>query len=202
MVVVGIDLAGVETRPTGFCILREKSFETSIVYTDEEIIKKVASINPDVVAIDAPLSLPRGRKSIDERTNIHLRGCDRELLRRGIKFLPITLGAMRKLTKRGMELKRILEKNHKVIEVYPGGAQDIWSIERNGTGLRTGLRKLGFKLNSNITDHEMDALTCAIVGRLFLEGKIDIYGNSIEGTIIMPKTSKKMKGKGRTKTKK
>ena len=36
---------------------------------------------PDVVSIDAPLFLPKGRKSLEQRGPPHLRACDRELLR-------------------------------------------------------------------------------------------------------------------------
>jgi predicted nuclease with RNAse H fold len=164
--------------------------ETSLVYTNEETLKKVKECKPKIIAIDAPLSLPTGRKSIGQRTKVHLRECDKELLKRGIKFFPITLGPMRKLTSRGMALRRILEAEHfKVIEVYPGGAQDILGIPRKQQGstkLRAGLEKQGIKgLNDQMTDHELDAVTCALVGKLFLEGKTLTYGNGRQ-TIIMP----------------
>src|SRR5271157_3757367 len=102
MSIVGLDLAGVETRPTGYCKLVNMDVETSLLYTDNEILAKIRQISPRVVAIDAPLSLPPGRKSLEERTSEHLRESDRELLRRGIRFFPLTLGPMRKLTERGM----------------------------------------------------------------------------------------------------
>lgn len=190
MVVVGIDLAGVETRQTGFCILKGMKTETSILHSDDEIIKKIEEIKPDVVAIDAPLSLPKGRKSIEEKTDVHLRECDRELLRRRIKFFPITLGPMRSLTKRGIKLKRILKKKgFRVIEVYPGGAQDVWKIPRKQKGLeklRKGLERLRVKeLTEKMSDHELDAITCALVGKLFLEGNAEILG-VLEDGIVMP----------------
>lgn len=195
MTVIGLDLAGVERRPTGLCVLRGMKTETSLVYTDDEILKRVAKTRPDIVAIDAPLSLPAGRKSIEQRTNVHLRECDMELLRRGIRFFPITLGPMRQLTKRGMTLKAKLEKqNFLVIEVYPGGAQDILGIPRKQKGLEqlaAGLKKLGLKgLEQEMTDHELDAVTCAFVGKLFLEGKSITYGTP-EQAIVMPRETKK-----------
>ncbi len=191
MKTVGLDLAGVETRPTGFCALEDSTAEALLVYTDEEIVHRIKAMQPQIVAIDAPLSLPKGRKSIDERTSVHLRECDRELLRRGIRFFPITLGAMRKLTNRGIALRRKLEsKGFKVIEVFPGGAQDVLKIPRKQHGLaklRTGLENLGIKgLNSSMTDHELDAVTCAYVGKLFLVGKAEVYGTR-QRSIIMPK---------------
>ncbi|MCW4047722.1 MAG: DUF429 domain-containing protein [Candidatus Bathyarchaeota archaeon] len=194
MSVVGLDLAGVEKRPTGLCILNGMAAETLLVYTDQEILRAIEAAKPRVVAIDAPLSLPSGRKSIEERANVHLRECDRELLRRGIKFFPITLGPMRKLADRGIRLRKTLENRHfTVIEVYPGGAQDILGIPRKQRGLdklREGLEKAGVKgLNSQMSDHELDAVTCALVGKLFLEGKSVIYGTPSQA-IIMPKASR------------
>ena len=65
MSIVGLDLAGVESRPTGFCILADMQAQTCLVYTDKEILAKIRESNPRVVAIDAPLSLPPGRNSIE-----------------------------------------------------------------------------------------------------------------------------------------
>jgi hypothetical protein len=193
-IVVGLDLAGVPNRPTGFCVLTELRAETELVYEDEEIIRKTRQVGPQIVAIDAPLSLPKGRKSIEEKTNTHLRECDKELLRRRIKFFPITIGPMRKLTARGMELKQILEDTKtKVIEVFPGGAQDILEIPRKQRGLgelKDGLEKLGIRgLIEGLSDHELDAVTCAYVGHLFLEGKACAYGTGAE-VMIMPEAQK------------
>ncbi len=190
MSIVGLDLAGAESRPTGFCILRGMEAEAFTVYRDEEITREIVEIKPEVVAVDAPLSLPAGRDSIEERTNVHLRECDKELLRRGIKFFPITLGSMRRLTTRGMRLKKILEeKRFKVIEVYPGGAQDVLKIprkQRGLEGLRRGLEKLKITgLTDRMNDHELDAVTCAYVGKLFLDEKAVAYGTA-EQTIVMP----------------
>jgi predicted nuclease with RNAse H fold len=189
--IVGLDLAGVETRPTGYCLLVGMEAKTSLIYTDFEILAQIREVHPKVVAIDAPLSLPPGRKSLEERNNIHLRECDKELLKRRIKFFPITLGPMRKLTERGMRLKKILEAEKFVtIEAYPGGAQDVLGIPRKQKGLeklKVGLGNLGLKgLNNLMSDHELDAVTCAYVGKLFLEGDAAFYG-SPDSYIVMPK---------------
>ncbi len=126
MVIIGFDLAGVETRPTGYCRLKKLKAETALLYSDEEIVKIVKENQPEVIAVDAPLSLPLGRKTIEDQNGEHLRESDRELSRRGIKFFPITLGPMRKLTTRGIHLKAVFEENgFRVIEAYPGGAQDV-----------------------------------------------------------------------------
>jgi predicted nuclease with RNAse H fold len=194
MAIIGLDLAGVETRPTGFCILENMDASTFLVYNDEEIIKKIQETKPQLVAVDAPLSLPTGRKSIDERTGTHLRECDKELLRRRIRFFPVTLGPMRKLTCRGIRLKKILEsKCFRVIEVYPGGAQDILGVPRKQKGLqnlRNGLKKLKIRgITDTMDGDELDAVTCAYVGRLYLEGKTVTYGTD-DQAIIMPNTER------------
>jgi predicted nuclease with RNAse H fold len=190
MIIVGIDLAGVETRPTGFCLLVGNKAKTCLLYKDEEIIKQTIASKPKVIAIDAPLSLPAGRKSVEERTSNHLRESDRALLKMGIKLFPITLGPMRKLTIRGIKLRETLEgMGFKVLEAYPGGAQDIWGIPRKQKGLEklcAGLEGLGIEdLYTDMTDHELDAATIAYVGKLFLEGKTITYGDPELG-IVMP----------------
>ncbi len=194
MSIVGLDLAGVQTRPTGFCLLKGMDAETCILYEDKEIIEKTVQANPEVIAIDAPLCLPPGRKSIEERTGEHLRESDRVLLKMGIKLFPITLGPMRKLTVRGIQLREIFQaQGFKVIEAYPGGAQDVLGIPRKQRGiekLAAGLENLGLRgLSSKLSDHELDGATCAYVGKLFLEGKAVVYGDPVEG-IVMPKGKK------------
>ena len=191
MLVVGLVLAGSPARPTGFCIFRGMKAETKILYSDEEIIKDIEGVKPEIIAIDAPLSLPDGRKSIEDRNNVHLRECDRELLKRKIKFFPVTLGPMRKLTERGIILRKVLEnKGYKIIEVYPGGAQDVLNIPRKQKGLDkllNGLKKLKIVgLTEKMNDHELDAVTCAYVGKLFLEGKTLTFGTP-DKSIIMPR---------------
>ena len=196
MIVVGIDLAGSPKRNTGICILKGNklsSFKT--LYVDEEIVDFVKNANPDIIAIDAPLNLPPGRKTLEERNGQHFRPCDRELLRRGIRFFPITLGPMRSLTKRGILLKKRFNRlGFKVIEIYPGAAQDIWRIPRKQFGLgrlRRGLEDLGVKgLVRGMNGDELDAVSGAIVGRSYLEGKAEVLGNFRQGAIVVPYPSK------------
>jgi predicted nuclease with RNAse H fold len=192
--VVGIDLAGSPRRNTGICTLKKKTITScTIVHTDQEIIHSVEKENPSLIAIDAPLNLPPGRKSIEDKNGEHFRPCDRELLRRSIRFFPITLGPMRLLTKRGIHLKRVLiRRGYPVIEVYPGAAQDIWHTGRKQDGLsklRKGLEKLGVNgLNKRMKGDELDAITAALVGQLFLRGKAEVLGDFKRGAIVIPYT--------------
>ncbi len=190
--VVGIDLSGSPKRNTGICALRKDHITfCAIVHTDQEILDYVQKEDPALIAVDAPLNLPPGRKSIEDKTGEHFRPCDRELLQRGIPFFPITLGPMRLLTKRGIHLKRVLaRRGYSVIEVYPGAAQDIWHTGRKQDGLsklRKGLEKLGVKrLDKRMGGDELDAVTAALVGQLFLRGKAEVLGDFKRGAIVIP----------------
>lgn len=189
LVIAGIDLAGSSRRPTGVCILHGTKACTHIAYGDDEILTAIDRANPALIPIDAPLSLPKGRKSIHERSGEHLRECDRELQRRKIRFFPITLGPMRMLTERGLALRAKLEKmGYRVVECYPGAAQDVWGIPRqhhDRKGLLGGLRKLGVQgLTARMTSDELDAVTAALVGHWYLRGKGEMLGG--EGGILIP----------------
>ncbi len=189
-----VDLAGVPHRPTGMCVLKGMKAKTFLSFSDEEILSCAEKEKPDIVAVDAPLTLPPGRKSIEERNGSHYRPCDLELRRRKIPFFPITLGPMRMLTIRGIALKNELEKRgFSCIEIYPGGAQDVWGIPRakqDPASLRKGLQRLGIKgLKRDVSNHELDAATGALVGRLYLQDNAEVFGRFGYGAIVMP-TSK------------
>jgi len=194
--VVGLDLAGSPTRNTGICLLKGMTVPSyATVYSDDEILAFIEAARPDLVAIDAPLSLPPGRKSIEDRQGEHFRDCDRELLKLGIRFFPITLGPMRLLTTRGIRLKKRLARlGFKVIEIYPGAAQDLWKIARKQKGLprlRRGLEKLGLiGLAKTMNGDELDAVTGAMVGRLYLKGRAEVLGNFRQGAIVIPMAGK------------
>jgi uncharacterized protein len=192
--VVGLDLAGSPRRTTGFCYLeRGVRVRVAPLLTDEEIVERTTAARPDIVSIDAPLSLPRGRRTIDDRSGPHLRSADRELLRLGIRFFPLTLGPMRMLTARGLRLRAQFESlGVRTIESYPGAAQDLLGIPRKQSGtepLRRGLVRVGLKgdvLRRDLTHDELDGVTCALVGRSYLRGDFFAIGDPEEGLMILP----------------
>ncbi len=188
---MGVDLAASVKRKTGVAFLSlslECSYDT--LYSDEEIINYAKKLKPEVIVIDAPLSVPKGRRSIDDRNGPHFRKCDLELKRMKIKFFPITLGPMRELTKRGMSLASKLRfLGFKVIESYPGGVQDVLKIPRKKDlkKLIDGLIGLGLKgCSYNMNDHEADAATIAYLGVLYLKGKALALGDPEEGLLYLP----------------
>lgn len=188
-VILGVDLAGSPKRPTGVCVLRGNQAKVSTVFEDGELLALVEKHSPVLVPMDAPLSLPPGRKSLADRNGEHLRPCDRVLQQMKIRFFPITLGPMRMLTERGLRLKEQMDgMGFKAVECYPGGAQDVWGIPRKQhdmEGLLKGLRKLGLRgLRKTANNHELDAASGALAGQWFLEGRGTMLGD--ETGILMP----------------
>lgn len=194
IVVVGVDLAGSPNRPTGMCTLTGMRAVTADVLSDDDIITWIEKARPRAVGIDAPLTLPPGRRTLEQRTGIHLRACDLELQRRGIHFFPVTIGPMRVLTRRGMRLRRRLRRmGIEAIEVYPGGAQDVWQIPRKQhdlAALRRGIVRLGVRdLRRGLSDHQLDAVSAALVTRAYVRGQGEIYGRQSGAPFVMPRAA-------------
>lgn len=181
--IVGIDLAGVETRETGFASFFGMRAETKVLFLDEAIIEATVTNNPAIVSIDAPLSKPLQGK---------MRECEKQLVKMGIRVFPCLFTQMAKLTERGIKLAKVLtEKGYKVIESYPGAAQDILGLPRKGKNplaLQKALVEYGVRgiTKEGITDHELDAVTSAIVGQLYLLGKAKAIGDCSEGLMVIP----------------
>jgi len=203
-IAVGLDLAGSPLRRTGFCRLGPGLVSrTSVLRGNEEILQAVAAAQPAIVAIDAPLALPRGRRSLDAPGPPHLRECDRELLALGIRFFPLTLGPMRQLTARGIALAAELRaRGFPVIEAYPGGAQDVLGLPRKGDGeerLRRALVRFGFRgdvTRRGLTHDELDAIACAYTAREHLAGRSLVLGTPDEAELILPRPRRRA---GRTR---
>ncbi len=99
---------------------------------------------------------------------------------------------MRSLTVRGIRIKNLLAKRgYQVIEIYPGAAQDIWKIARKQRGLsklRKGLEKIGLKrLTKKMNGDELDAISGALVGRMYLKDRAEVLGNARKGAIVIPR---------------
>jgi predicted nuclease with RNAse H fold len=193
--ILGLDLAGSSQRPTGFCVLRSRCVDVGHLSSDAEILRLVRDATPALIAIDAPLALPAGRCCLLDTcicaNTVHFRACDEELRRWGIPFFPLTLGPMRQLTERGMHLKAVFsEQGFRVVETYPGAAQDLWGIprQRDRAGLRHGLARFRLRglASAERSPHVLDAVTCALVGKLYLEGRAWSIGLPEEALMILP----------------
>jgi uncharacterized protein YprB with RNaseH-like and TPR domain/predicted nuclease with RNAse H fold/dephospho-CoA kinase len=196
--VAGIDLVSSESRESGFCLLTGNIAETCRIKSDEDIITLILDAGANLVSIDSPLSLPKGRTTfwdddpMREKYGI-TRECERLLKRRGISSYPCLIPSMQKLTQRGMTLAEKLRKlGVPVIESYPGAAQDIMNIPRKQAGLQylqEGLREFGLEGNFlliQVSHDELDAITSAIVGQFFWAGKFEKLGTPEEDYLIVP----------------
>lgn len=193
--VVGIDLTAGD-KATGMAVLDEFAVETSSLTTDEQILAYVRLHKPSIVSIDSPLGLPGGGETIEPEAGI-MRVAEHDLASVGIPAYPSLIDSMEKLTLRGIRLRRAIEafpEAPRVIESYPGAAQDILCIPRKQKSLgllREGLRRLGLEgagLDTRSHD-EMDAITSAIVGRYHEAGLFEPMGIPSEAQLIVPKVS-------------
>ncbi len=182
--VAGVDLAGVEKRPTGICLLHPNlEAQALIKHGDEEILETVKAFKPSLVGVDAPLNLP---------AEGGLRPCDRELISRGIRVLPPILGGMRQLTLRAMRLKQAMEaENLKVIECFPGAVRAVFKLPAKRRLPQTikALEGLGLKIRETerLSLHEVDAILAALTARLSLEGLAETIGSPKTGEIVIPR---------------
>lgn len=203
--IVGIDLTGSEDRPSGFCLMKNNYITTYQINKDDDMIDIIKNFKPDIVSIDSPLSLPKGRISVFDddpgRDEFGiLRVCERILKTRGVNAYPTLLPSMQKLTKRGIELSiKLRSLGVPVIESYPGVVQDIIGLPRKQaslTLLKKGLGIFGLKgkfLKENVSHDEIDAITSALVGMFFLSGDYEAIGSLEENLMIIPDLKSQLK---------
>jgi predicted nuclease with RNAse H fold len=182
-IIIGIDLAGSPKNPTGWALWKDKTIKADLVYTDKEILKGVLSHNPYIIAIDAPLRLPK--EGI-------LRKADKEMMERGYRVFPPGLSAMKKLTLRAMKINTlILEKGYKTIEVHPTSTRKALGMPIKDWGkIQAILKSIGMKGDIQtrpLTSHEIDAVTAALTAYLYMQNQTEAIGDEEEGFIIIPK---------------
>lgn len=180
--IIGIDLAGKEKNPTGLAVWQNRTVKTCLIYTDKEILKKLTCINPKIVAIDAPLKLPK---------NGIFRKADKELIKKGYRVFPPGLPAMKKLTLRAVKLhKLITEAGIKTIEVHPTSTRKALGMPtKDWKKIQSILKQIGLSgtLNKHpLTPHEIDAVTAALTGYLHIKGLTESIGDHEEGYIVVP----------------
>ncbi|MGC8895240.1 MAG: DUF429 domain-containing protein [Candidatus Bathyarchaeia archaeon] len=183
LIIIGIDLAGSSKNPTGWALWKNKTVKTKLVYTNKEIIESVVTDKPSIIAIDAPLRLPK--KGI-------LRSVDKEMIKRGYRVFPPTLPAMKKLTLRAIRInKLIVEKGYKTIEVHPTSTRKALDMPLKDWGkIQTLLKDIGLKGDietPHLTPHEIDAVTAALTAYLQIQNQTESIGDEEEGYIIVPK---------------
>jgi predicted nuclease with RNAse H fold len=184
--------------------------ELQVVYlgflgTDSDIVSVVDLYSPEVVAIDAPLSLSLGLSRLDEdlpcliSTKKKGRACERELAQLGIPcYFTTERSIIKKMVCRGIELKnRLCHGGSKVIEVYPYASKVRLfgkHIPRKTTPLGTAFLREHLKnmlpsLERHLTllDHNLcDAAMAAYTASLYCRDNADAVGNEQEGLIFIP----------------
>jgi predicted nuclease with RNAse H fold len=182
--VIGIDLAASSKNPTGWATLKNKTVKTHLLHTNNEIIENTLQNHPQLVAIDAPLSLPKKGE--------FFRKTDKEMIRKGYRVLPPNFRTMKKLTSRAIRLNKIIEeKTYKTIEVHPTSTRKALQIPpKEWKTIQEILKTLGLKGDIEtrpLATHEIDAVTAALTAVLHLQGQTELIGDDKEGYIILPK---------------
>ncbi|MFB0513949.1 MAG: DUF429 domain-containing protein [Candidatus Bathyarchaeia archaeon] len=181
-VIVGIDLAGKATNPTGWALLKNKQIQTCHLYTTKEILAHTFNCSPTLVAIDAPLALPKKNA---------MREADKQMHKLGYPVFPPRFQAMKTLTLRAIRItKKLKERKIHVIEVHPASARKALGIPtKNWKRIQEILQQLGYKGNIEkrmLTPHEIDAVTATLTADLYIKGKTKLVGEPKEGYIVIP----------------
>lgn len=157
---------------------------------DSFLMTELAYLKPDLIMIDAPLSLP-GVFWLGDRYKDHFfRKCDRDLK----AMSPMFLGG---LTARAMGLrKHINGLGNNMIETYPRKLVEILDLPVSAYKKRNGelpgfvdelVSTLGIRINTEqiSTWHHMDALLAFLSGIRYLEDKSQEFGIPEEGLVIV-----------------
>ncbi len=160
----GVDLAGSCGRVSGVAVACDGVvWFVGGLHGDDEIVGVLLGWGVRVVAVDAPLSLPRSG---------WLREVDREMRRRGFRVLPPMWRGMRMLTLRGIQLSRVLEEyGVQVIETHPSSAVKC-------SGCSSAVEAACRVLDCSLVDverlgrDEVDALVCAAVAHAYAAGRV------------------------------
>ena len=204
---IGIDLTSSPKRPTACVGLDDK---LSLIFddlfsSDADILESIASYRPRIVAIDAPLGLPKGLCCLEESCSCQPlapakgRACERELSRRGIpSYYTTKRSIIKNMVYRAISLKREIDaRGCEVIEVYPYAAKVILfgrSIPSKWkppgiSFLRQRLAQLMPQLTAYLPrfNHDLcDALIAAYNVYLYARGEAEAVGDWEEGAICVP----------------
>jgi predicted nuclease with RNAse H fold len=154
------------------------------------------------VAIDAPLSLPRGLCCLEEACPcraVALKAAERELFRQGISLYATTKRSIIKpMVYRAMALRRSLEESgYAVLEVYPYAAKvRFWGKgmpKKTTLAGREWLRERLDGLVLGLAEHcerlghdQLDAVVAAYTAYLYGRGLAEGVGDRDEGLIWLP----------------
>ena len=204
---LGIDLTSVEAKPSA-CVGLDR--ELDLIYCgfshqDSDILTVVSRHSFELVAIDAPLSLPEGLCCLEEscscqpKAEVKGRSCERELAGLGIPcYFTTKKSIIKAMVYRGIRLKTELEAmGYEVIEVYPY-ASKVRLFGRNIPAksktaglafLKRHISRLLPHISAYIDEfnHDLcDAAIAAYTAFLHWQGKTQLIGDAEEGAIWLP----------------
>ena len=203
---IGIDLTSSPKRPTACVGLDDKLhlIFDDLVSGDADILESIASYRPRIVAIDAPLGLPKGLCCLEESCSCQPlapakgRACERELSRRGIpSYYTTKRSIIKNMVYRAISLTREIDaRGCEVIEVYPyatkvalfGRSIPSKSKPSGISFLRQRLAQLMPQLTAYLPrfNHDLcDALIAAYNAYLYARGEAEAVGDLEEGAICV-----------------
>jgi predicted nuclease with RNAse H fold len=154
------------------------------------------------VAINAPLTRPLGRCCLDDdcpcRTDpgTRSRQSERDLVRMGIPTLATAL--IKILARRGERIATALGAlGYRPLEVYPFATLRLLGLPAQGKRTPSGRRRIHRALKPLVpglnhpkaTDHQLDAVVCAVTALLWRQGRTRAVGLPEEGLMTIPDTS-------------
>lgn len=208
MVYLGIDLSASAKRPSAVAFLNDQAelIELGSFREYADLLPLVENYKPSLIAIDAPLGLPKGLDCLEEDcscTPVYAhkgRVGEVELARMGIGcFFTNKRSIIKKMIYRGLRLRQDFgTRGYKVIEVYPyatkvvlfgdkippkSSPQGILYLREHLPSLVPGLAPYAGKL-----DHDgCDAVLAAYTAHLHQKRQTDSLGIPEEGYIVIPK---------------
>lgn len=162
------------------------------VDADKFIINAAKHFNPDLVFIDAPLSLPGVYTSLNDCNDYHFRKADLELR----AMSPMFLGGF---AARAIELKtKLKELEIEVYETYPRMLASRLSLKSKGykgslLGLKDCRNEVAKCFSSNIklsasditSWHHLDSLLAMMSALNHIQGEGQVFGLETEGQIYI-----------------
>lgn len=194
--IVGVDYGSKMAGTTVLCYTRERQirFLQSAKKRDADIflLENFDELHPDLIYLDAPLSLPRGFFE-KERAEYFYRQCDKEVG----AMSPMFLGG---LTARAIKLRDSLPR-YTFYEAYPGGLARELGINKEQykktvnyipqvskailTYLNEALGEVFIFESIPKNWHQVDALLALTVGFRHAKGLSLCYGDEKEGVIYI-----------------
>ena len=172
------------------------------VSTDEDILAVAALAAPSggALAINAPLTLPLGRCCLDDECRcryepgVRSRQLELQLRRMGVPIL--ATGLIKILARRGLRLAAALREAGcgPLLEVYPYATLRLLGLPTAGKRTEAGRQRIHAALQPLVpgldhpraTEHELDALVCALTAQLWLAGCARPIGLAEEGVMVVP----------------